>query len=65
MNNLKTPKTQVLKQERWERLQQLEGWLDGPMLVPWPGITGAVSGQLIWSMPYSNVLLQHLDYLQF
>ncbi|CAA9563788.1 Potassium voltage-gated channel subfamily KQT; possible potassium channel, VIC family [uncultured Synechococcales cyanobacterium] len=33
MNNLNVPAKQALNKERWEILQQLEDWLDGPMLV--------------------------------
>jgi len=33
MNNLNAPAKQALNKERWEILQQLEDWLDGPMLV--------------------------------
>lgn len=33
MNNLNASEKQALNKERWEILQQLEDWLDGPMLV--------------------------------
>jgi len=33
MNNLNAPAKQALNKERWEILEQLEDWLDGPMLV--------------------------------
>jgi voltage-gated potassium channel len=50
MNNLNPPEKQALKNERYEVLQQLENWLDMPMLVlgfVWLVLLGI---ELIWGL---------------